>query len=206
MRRRGGSAIGLLAILGLFGGLGVTAIVVTPRMIVGAPLGENVVAPRLSQHQAVLEALAALVGNSECLLAVHQRGPTPFVELVLWMGDRRNPGVVDADEIAVLSHSRLMRSITFYGLTADRRGPVEALPVDVGFNDSRFCDVWRSRSDVVPRVVAVGVSDMHVETRKTHSTMGPALSISLTWTGDLPDAADQGAVLVEVAFGDGKKE
>ena len=205
MRRRGGSAVGLLVILGLLGGLSVAAIVVTPRMIVGVPLGGDV-APRTSQHQAVLEALAALVRNSDRVLAVHQRGPTPYVELVLWMRDRKNPGVVDADEVGVLSHSRMMRSITFFGLTGDRRGARATPSVDIGFTDSLFCDAWRARSDVVPRVVATCVSDMHVETLEPRAATGSTLCISLTWTEDSSDAADEGSVFVDLAAEDGTKE
>ena len=54
--------------------------------------------PQPPERQQVLTGLAALLGGSLEVLAIHQRGPTPFVEVVLWLEDSHNLGRIDRDE------------------------------------------------------------------------------------------------------------
>lgn len=65
-------------------------------------------------HREFMDTLARLIGQSVEVLAVHDRSNTPYAEIVLWQNDDVNPGVIDIDELALISHSRLFKTITVY--------------------------------------------------------------------------------------------
>ncbi|MCI0364873.1 MAG: hypothetical protein L0219_13430 [Phycisphaerales bacterium] len=66
--------------------------------------------------------LARLIGGCVAVLAVHDRGDTPNSQIVLWVDDRTNPGVIDAPELAIVSQSQLFQTITLYTMTAGSPG------------------------------------------------------------------------------------
>jgi len=71
-----------------------------------------------NNHQEFANTLAGLVERCVEVIAVHDRGKTPYSEIVLWVEDRANPGVIDQDELAVISHSQLFRTVAVYGINS----------------------------------------------------------------------------------------
>jgi hypothetical protein len=69
---------------------------------------------RTMLHREFMDTLARLIGQSVEVLAVHDHSNTPYAEIVLWQHDTNNPGVIDIDELAVISHSRLFKTMTVY--------------------------------------------------------------------------------------------
>jgi hypothetical protein len=162
-RRRGGTLGAVLLMLSLLGGITVTTVVLAPRYLAAdTPPPEGVMAANVG-NQELIDDLAQIVGRSVGVLAVHDRGPTPYMEIVLWLTDA--PGGVDGRpddrELAVISHSEVLQTITIYRLAAD-----EETTAGTTLDSQRgpeFCDRWRAHPNVMPLVLARGVSDMRVE-------------------------------------------
>jgi hypothetical protein len=97
--------------------LGASAMILDPTTLLAGsrPLRDDAAALELRRRD-FLNALAALVSDCTEILAVHQRGPTPYAEIVLWVNDIANPGVIDPQEIAVISHSQPLHAVTIYSL------------------------------------------------------------------------------------------
>jgi hypothetical protein len=208
-RRRGGTLGAVLLILSLVGGITVTTVVLAPRYLVAAtPPPEGVMAANV-RNQELIDDLAQIVGRSVGVLAVHDRGPTPYMEMVLWLTDA--PGGVggrpDDRELAVISHSAVLQTITIYRLVAD-----EETRAGVALDSRRgpgFCDRWRAHPNVMPLVLARGVSDMRVERVDSDhdewvawGTWGglQRLRLSLTWASDSTDGPDEASVLVNTVM------
>src|SRR5262245_12721516 len=71
-------------------------------------------------HQQAINSITTMIGQSIEVLAVHNRQSTPYTEIVLWRNDRQNPGVIDPDELVVISHSRLFRTVSVYEALSDQ--------------------------------------------------------------------------------------
>ena len=91
---------------------------VTSPFAPAAPGGNNDFAPAFDNHQEFANTLAQLVGRCQEVIAIHDRGRTPYSELVLWVEDRANPGVIDQTELAIISHSQLFRTVAVYGINS----------------------------------------------------------------------------------------
>ena len=126
--RRGGTLGGVLVLLSIIAALSVTTVVFAPRYLQAGAAGPPVVAAGSPVHQELADGLAALIRRSVGVLAVHQRGPTPYVEMVLWLEDHERPGRAHENELAVVSHSAVLRTITIYRLTGSEAGP--RVPLD----------------------------------------------------------------------------
>ncbi len=203
--RRGGTLVRGLLPLSILSAFGVTAAVVTPGFInASGTVTPTGLAARSPDHQRLIESLGSLIGRSGKVLAIHDRGPTPYMEVLLWMDDANNPGTIDAGELALLSHSRVLQTITYYTLSEGR----DAARYRGGFGQigPAFCTQWRAEPDVTARVIGAGVSDMRVEPVEGGPT-GPALlRISLTWGPDSTDGPDEASVLVDAVYGHGGQE
>lgn len=206
--RRGGTLGGVLLTLGLIGTLTVTAVVLTPRYLAAETTRPQGRAAASGVHQDLIDDLAGIVGRSVGVLGVHERGPTPFVEMVLWLADvpGGNDGKPDDCELAVLSHSSILQTITIYTLAPDAETAGPGLGAGRG---PAFCDRWRARPDVVPLVLARGVSDMRVERVESAEDEWVAwgacgglqrLRLSLTWASDSSDGPDEASVLVNTVM------
>jgi hypothetical protein len=207
----------VLTTLSIIGALGVTAVVTGPRLLSAGDDKPVAVLPREPAHQETLEALQALIGRSRGVLAIHDRGQTPFVELVLWLEDIRNKGSLDLDEVFVITHSEILWTMTGYsrpggdgggdghvasdpapstGANALETNPVldRSITLDPTlFADRDFCVAWRTADGVQPRVLASGISGFRCEPE------GPGLlRISLTWPSDSVDGPDRASVCVDV--------
>lgn len=202
--RRGGTTGGLLVTLSLLGALAATAAVITPAYLsASGPEGAEAVTARMPAHHQMIELLGSLISRSREVLAVHQRGPGPYLEIVLWLDDADNPGLIDPDEVAVITHSEVLRTISYFALPGpeEEAEPEEGLCWDTSASDIRtlaFCAAWRSRPDVRQRVLGTGIAAMDVQRLPPQEGGRTLLCISLTWTSDLADGPDEASVLLDV--------
>jgi hypothetical protein len=135
LSRRGGVARSLLMMLcgiGLLGGSAAifnpsSLLAVTGPLMPGAGLDHRT--SMAGNHQEFANTLAGLVERCVEVIAVHDRGKTPYSEVVLWVEDRVNPGVIDQDELAVISHSQLFRTVAVYGLNSCGTGDIDSAPM-----------------------------------------------------------------------------
>lgn len=218
--RRGGTTAGLLITLTIISALGVSAIVIAPRYLnAGTALVDlhpQVRPARVDPHQRLLDDLALMIARCVGVLAIHQRGATPFVEVVLWLEDAPGgvTGKADRNELAVLSHSAVMRTVTIYRLAADE--PAAAPGTLPPSGSPTFCDRWRADANVTPMILAQGVSDMRIEpVGHAQDEWGKEgrwgglqrLLLALTWAPDSADGPDEAAALVDtVMFPNGARD
>jgi len=97
---------------------------------------------RTTNHQAVIEDPARLIDHSVGLLAIVPRGATPFEEMVLWLTDDDRSGTrgrPEDSELAVLSHSQVLQTVTIYMPGARRRQLATA-----DRRSADFCNAWRA--------------------------------------------------------------
>src|SRR5262249_46792735 len=159
-RRRGGVTNGVLVALCALGALSAAALVLEPRSIWGqarpTELLPGAVAAARQPHQALIDKLATLIEQSVGVLGIHHRGSGPSEGVVLWVDDGLpgSQGRAEEREIAVLSHSLLMRTVTIYRIAAagepDRRARLGSL---------EFCEALRADRRCGTLVVASGVTD-----------------------------------------------
>lgn len=143
------------------------------------------------EHDRVADLIAGAIERSRAVVAVHPRGATSFVEVVLWISDERNPGLVDASECVVLSHSRLLRTIVLHEPGADGDRAAIYAP-----DDPQFCTARREDPDARRRILATGVRELAVEPEGRDEAGRSMLRIALTWAGDSADSGDEATRLV----------
>lgn len=215
-RRRGETLGGLLVTLSIIGALGVAAAVVAPRYLVGAVAGHPPDAPDVPElirarnptHGELIDALSRLIARSVGILAIHHRGPGPYLELVLWLDDDVNPGRPDARELALLSHSRILQTLTLYrrpsgtsgGAPSDWGGAGGLWASGNSATDPSFCGRWRADPDVKALVLMRGVSDMRVEPVASPHASLQRLRILLSWAADSVDGADEASAIVDTVM------
>jgi hypothetical protein len=194
-RRRGGTTAGLITALLVAGGLTATAVIVTPRALKAS--GPTAEPARHPAHQDVMEIFGALVARSHAVLAIHPPGATPYQEIVLWLEDGPRVGAIEAGEVAVVSHSPVMRTIALHTLAP--ASVAAATPIDrAAAAAPAFCSDWRDHADVTRTVLAHGITRLVVEPVAV-SGGAPMLRISFTWAVDSSDGPDDGSVLLEAA-------
>jgi hypothetical protein len=202
---------GLLVALCALGGLSAAALVLEPRIIFGEPgqagPADAAVAAAHRPHQDLVNRLAALVGQSVGVLGIHPRGAGPYEEIVLWVDDGTpgGAGVPDEAEIAIVSHSRVMRTITIYRIV----GPGPPARRTAGLETPAFCEALRADRRCGTLVAAAGVADMRVETVARAAAEPTAqgaraerrrLRLTLTWAPDSADGPDEASVVVDTTL------
>ena len=197
-RHRGATTAGVLAMTFSFGVLGATAVMIGPRVIeaqsaVHAPY---VIAASDPAHQRVIELFGSMVARSRAVLAVHQRGATPYEELVLWFEDRDRPDQVDRHEVGVISHSRILRTLTFFTQESAEIAPAA---FDEPWHEASFCDAWRTHPDRQAVVIASGISDLHYDYVQLIQGEAPSLRITFTWASESADGSDEASIVVDVS-------
>lgn len=195
--RRGGSTGFALILLAGFCTLGVSAVFIGPRMIYADDGDAGIIVATDPSHQNTIEIFAGILARSRAVLALHDRGETPFEELVLWIEDRDRPGRIDPHEVVVISHSKVLQTLTYFGVDKIEG----SLPLSLDeLKTTRFCDQRRTDPGVTVRVIGAGISDLDL-TRQDIIQGGRALlRISFTWASELTDAPDEAAVLVDVVM------
>ncbi|MHC5114096.1 MAG: hypothetical protein ACYTGP_06680 [Planctomycetota bacterium] len=190
------STTGLVTTLCVTGTLAAAAIVTRPAWLqAGTSEALEATPARVAAHRDLMDVLGRLLSRSRAVLDVHERGPTPYLEIVLWLQDAENLGHPDPEEIAVISHSEVLETIVYHALEPDTDAPA-TLPAVF---DADFCRTWRERDDVTRRLLATGVTGMQVEPSGRQGDRA-TLRISLTWGEPTSDGADDGSMLLDVAL------
>lgn len=205
---RGGTINGLLVTLSIFGALTAATVFVAPQYLAARPVaGPAAIPASRPAHQTLIDDLGVLITQSVGILAIHGRGATPYEEIVLWLTDSDPEGAdgrADVPELAILSHSNVMQTITIYRLP---QGPT-ALPVAQPASPE-FCSRWRADPGVEARVLGLGVSNMRVEpVGDEQDQWGESgrwgalqrLRLTLTWAADSADGADEASVVVDTVL------
>lgn len=204
---RGGTINGMLVTLSIIGALSAATVFVAPQYLSAQPTRPSAIPASRPAHQTLIDDLATLTTRSVGVLAIHARGATPYEEIVLWLADNDaegSDGRADVSELAILSHSSVMQTITIYRMTGDRMacsGAVRTSP--------EFCSHWRADPGVDSVVLGRGVSDMRVETvGEREDQWGESgrwgalqrLRLTLTWAADSADGADEASVFVDTVL------
>lgn len=188
----------------IIGGFFVTAgVVITPRILRASPGdGLDVVeAARIPEHQRTLDQLASVLGRSHRVLAWHAPTRVPVWDIALWTHDHENPGVMDADELAVISWSRSLQLLTYHTLPSLSSDEATAF-MAMEFAGSRDdCRRLRHYEDAPTRQIARRLSDITLEPMEPTSadSARTPLRITLTWASDSVDGPDTAATIVDVA-------
>lgn len=212
-RRRGGTITQVAALVAAFGLAG-AAVLVSPRFVASAEdPGTGGVRARTPEHQSTIDALASLVGRSRAVVSVRQPPEASFFEIVLWLADETNPGRVDASEVAVITHSPALRTLTLYFLPSDENDPhvlrrgrpplrrpefPPATLADDAVAAAGFSERWRGSALVGARVLATSVSTARVEARRNDPSE-VLLELTLTWSSETTDTEDTASVAVHAA-------
>ncbi len=213
MERRGGTLGEVLVTLGVLGTLGAATLVLAPRYLIAESDGKGgpgTTAARQDAHRELIEDLAVILEHCVGVLAINERGATPFVEVVLWLedGSTGTAGRADRHEIGLLSHSSVLQTITVYCLSpaAGTDGGDPAEPLSGG---PEFCQRFRADPRVSALVLGRGVADMRVEpVGAVQAEWGEAgswggfqrLLLTLTWAADSADGADEASALVDTVM------
>lgn len=205
--RRGGATAGLLAILTTIASMATAALVIGPRFSLGA-MSKDAPGPmeKLSERQIFTNQIAGIFGGCHQVLAVHERGATPYLEALLWVEDRINPGQIDPVEVVVISHSRVLQTLIWYALPGTYENATwsdldnSILTVE-RINDAVFCERWRSSAHVVPRVVATGLSDLTIKTAHREGSEAGVMQLRVIWPVDSTDSPTETSAHVEAAVG-----
>ncbi len=195
--RRGGTIGFVLSLVAGFGTLSVMAVYIGPRVMYANEGEADVIVATDPSHQNTIEIFAGILARSRAVLALHDRGDTPYEEIVLWVEDRERPGRIDPHEVVVISHSKVLQTLTYYGV--DRIEGSLPLSTDE-LKTTRFCDRRRTDPSVTVRVIGAGISDLDLSPQSIIQGSRALLRISFTWASELTDAPDEAAVLVDVVM------
>jgi hypothetical protein len=121
-----------------------------------------------------------LVESAGAMIAVHDDAPA---HAVFWRDDEHDLGVVNADEILVIAHHRLLETLVVYTWEGDDEG--RRIAHDELFSDALFTG-WRREPQVEASVVAAGATDVRFSWREMNTGDGE-LTVRLIWG---PAAAD----------------
>ena len=193
--RRGSTTGGVLAALVAFGTLGATAVMVGPRVLEARaePGTSRTRAARETEHQQIIELFGSIVARSRGVLWIHPREASPYEELVLWLEDSDHPGRMDADEIGVISHSRILRTLTLFRFEQADLAPAVS---EAAWRLPVFCEAWRTNPNVHTSLIATGISDVQFSVEQLIQGEPPALRITFTWASDSADGPDEASILV----------
>ncbi len=189
----------MLVTLSLVATLSATAVIFAPRYLNASPTAAAVVAAQSEANQQTIELIANLIGRSVEVMAVRQRGATPYLELVLWLDDRDDAGQVNRGELAVLSHSEILQTVILYELAPDENDLTWQSVPRSGVLSPGFCDAWRADKAVTPRVLATGIAQMQVHEGGQPEAGVQPLQLTLTWAPNSADGSDEASVFVDAA-------
>ncbi len=195
--RRGGTIGFVLSLVAGFGTLSVMAVYIGPRVMYANEGEADVIVAADPSHQNTIEIFAGILARSRAVLALHDRGETPYEEIVLWIEDRERPGRIDPHEVVVISHSKILQTLTYYGVDKIEG----SLPLSSAeLKTTRFCDQRRTNPGTTVRVIGAGISDLDLTPQAIIQGSRALLRISFTWASELTDAPDEAAVLVDVVM------
>ncbi len=191
---------GMLTLTAVAATLTITAVVVTPRFSAAQSIDSGLIAATHENNQQLIHSVSELIGRSVEVMAIHDRGNSPYMEMVVWLEDHEVPGKPGIDEIAVISHSKILGTIVLYQLSADKKPTTPVVLNRADLKSVNFCNRWRANPMSVPTVLATGISDMRVERTGSPYHGAQRLRITLTWADDSSDGSDKASVLVDAAM------
>jgi hypothetical protein len=119
--RRGSTMTGVLAALGVVGTFAAVVYVLVPTGVHGgSSAAAKTVHATHESNQLLIESLAALIGHSAEVIAVHPRTASPYKEIVLRLQNSTEVEGVPAEDVAVISHSSVLHTIMLYTLETDK--------------------------------------------------------------------------------------
>ncbi len=205
-RRGASTATGLMVTFGILGTLVLATFVVHPMSTQARVHAMPEVQPAANpRHQEVIESLAQLIARSAGVVAVHQRDASPYAEIVLRAFGGPDADRVRPEEVFVLSHSRILYTITLHALRETAVDPASGKQIDPPFSSlslsslrvPSFPTTWRSDPAIVSRVLATGVVDMNLKLIPD-GTSPSHLWIELTWDEETADTPDRASVLIDL--------
>ncbi|TVQ31606.1 MAG: hypothetical protein EA376_09050 [Phycisphaeraceae bacterium] len=187
--------------------LGLTAAGVTTAGAIIAPralVAMQATAPAAITHNGlsevrleILHGLHALLASCDALITVREGRGSRGAAVTLWHSDDRERGVVNEDELLVLLHSPLLRTLTAYTSDLeDEDAPGPSLSADALVDES-MPENWRLRPGVRGRVIATDITAVAIERGREAGGMA-TLTLVLHWDGPTPDEPDVGAATVSL--------
>lgn len=187
-----GKAASASLTIGAAGAIGVAGIVIPLRMagVLQPPDARAEtpadIAPADPAHGAIQTGLKELIESAGALIAAHDERGLP-AHAVFWRADTHDLGVVNADEVFILAHHRLLETIVAYAWEGEERGA----RIESGrlFSDALFA-AWRREPSVQATVVGAGVPDMRLAWRAQDGGDGE-LTVRLIWGHASADDSDE---------------
>ncbi len=175
-----GAAVGeFVVVLVAAGTLGGFSIYLVPQMLSAADSREPalLVEPPIDLgHAAVFDGIREIFAGRRAVVRVWEHGGGS-VDVLVWLGDAHGQGVIDRDELMLVSFSEVLETVTAYLF----EGEVGDGAVDIGaIARGRFPDVWRRSEGVEARLIASGVRVVRFEQAEAGKGM-VRLMIALRW-------------------------
>lgn len=190
------------------GALAATVWVARPAYLHGQSITYETVTARSEVHQEIIDLIATMIGSSAEVAAIHLREQSPYLEIVMRIEGEGD--TVEPEQVVLLTHSRLLQTVTLWQMTAGNRPPAAGeTPADnrqpaagasralakADLYKRDFPDRWRSNPAVQPVLLAAGLSDFHVQAMERG-----VLRITLTWDVNSADGEDEAALSVHAVL------
>lgn len=130
----------------------------------------------------LVHALKRMIAASHAIIDV--RDASAGAELVLWIDDKVDPGVVNENEILIISHAPLLQAAIALTRPPETGGE-HAVDSKALFSDT-LSTTWRKRPDVSQSIVTTDVTAMRVESIRRPDG-NAALTVRLTFAPDNSD-------------------
>jgi len=177
-------------------GVGTMGFVFSPFSVSATGGGKNVLSENnLPEHRReIVEGLRRIIESSKAVIDARPAPGSRSSDLVLWTEDRDELGLVNENEVLILTHSHVLEAVVAVAKATENSAG--AMPTDALF-DSQLATRWRMHPDVRTNVLATDVKTITIESAFDGSSE-PSLLIRLTWSGA---AVDEGSArLSETMF------
>ena len=185
-----GQNAGVSAVIGagVVGGLGLLGLAIAPPDALSlsrqaAHAGDDI--PR-DLPEADIRTIAGFRALFESAHGLIDARPAPgggSTDALLWIDDAHDRGVVNEDELLILTYAPVLESIL--ALTRAPGGDAAPMPTEALFSDD-LAARWRARSDVDRAVVATDVTAVQIEPIGRAGGVA-TLRIRLTFRASVPD-------------------
>lgn len=181
VRARLGAAAGeVVVVLCAAVALGGLSVYLVPRALQAAEsAGAELVCepPADPEHLVVFEGLREVFERGRALLGVWEKGGGS-VDVMLWLGDQQGAGVIEQNEVTLVSFSEVLETVSVFTDPGEGEG---LRPVDyTAMSDPRFSDRWRRGERVEGWIVGTGVRVVRFE-RVAEGDGMVRLGIALRW-------------------------
>lgn len=124
-RRCGSTLWGLMAAIGFVGAFAAVVYVLVPTNLHGGSASSPAqpIEATHEDNQLLIESLAALIGHSAEVVAIHPRTASPYMEIVLILHGTVDSDETPAEQVALISHSSVLHTVMLYTFERDSIGP-----------------------------------------------------------------------------------